>query len=402
MNFACLEGSIFWMDTHFLNTVKIRVIPFLLVVALLVPALPTGAAKRFEVGIATSGTLLRMNDHDLSARLSDIRSMGATWIRVDFSWPAIQPDQASEYHWGMYDRLVRVADVHNLKILALLAYTPKWAQDPLCAKLVITKQAGQKCNPKSTELFGQFARAAAIRYKDTSVRAWEIWNEPNLSAYWKTVQADRKAVHADPIAYARFANAAAIQIRHHNPDSVILTGGLSPMYEPKYPKGLRQSDFLAEVLPRLRRDVFDGIAMHPYSWPAMPSKAASYNAFYTLDQGDPQHNLRTIITKAGWGSKELWGTEYGASTKGLRHILTPSKMGRPDHVTEASQAQIIAQGIDEWYDKPNVGPLFVHSDSDQWLPHRKNNVSGFGLRRKDGTEKPAYHAFVTATKRIRR
>ncbi|HKX73059.1 MAG TPA: hypothetical protein VJM32_03535 [Candidatus Saccharimonadales bacterium] len=77
-------------------------------------------------------------------------------------------------------------------------------------------------------------------------------------------------------------------------------------------------------------------------------------------------------------------------------------MGRPDHVTEASQAQIIAQGIDEWYDKPNVGPLFVHSDSDQWLPHRKNNVSGFGLRRKDGTEKPAYHAFVAATKRIRR
>ncbi len=165
-----------------------------------------------------------MNDKDLNSRMSDISSIGATWIRIDMSWPIIQPDNANAYDWDMYDRIVHAANVHNLKILAMIAYTPPWAQEPLCAKLVITKAAGQKCNPKSPEVFGRFARAAAIRYKGTSIRAWEIWNEPNLSAYWKTVQADGKAVHADPIAYATFANAAAIQIRHNYPESVIITG----------------------------------------------------------------------------------------------------------------------------------------------------------------------------------
>ncbi len=172
------------------------------------------------------------------------------------------------------------------------------------------------------------------------------------------------------------------------------------MYEPKYPKGLRQSDYLAKLLPRLRSDVFDGIGIHPYSWPVMPDKKAPYNAFYTVDQGDPQLNLRAIIARAAWGKKELWGTEYGASTKGLRNIFTPTSLGRPDHVTEDMQAQMVKRGIAGWYTKSNVGPLFVHSDSDQWLPTNKN-LGGFGLRRSDGTKKPAYNAFSAATRNLK-
>lgn len=365
----------------------------------LAPLTPVAAAGQ-EAGISTSGTLLRMNDEDLDKRLTNIKNLGVTWIRVDFNWATIQPDNAYVYYWKMYDRIVRVAAVHDLKVLAVVAYTPIWAQEPLCAKLVITKAAGQKCNPKTPELFGRFARALAIRYKGTNVRAWEIWNEPNLSAYWKTVQPDHKAVHADPVAFAKYANAAAIQIRHNYPDSLIITGGLSPMFEPKYPKGMRQSDYLAKLLPLLRPDVFDGVGMHPYSWPAMPTKAAAYNAFYTVDKGKPQYNLRAVIEKAGWADKELWGTEYGASTIGLRSVNIPLSLGRPDHVTEAMQAQIIKQGVDEWYNKPKVGPLFVHSDSDEWLPS-KNNVGGFGLQRKDGSKKPAYYAFADAIKRLK-
>lgn len=368
---------------------------------MLAPVAPAAAAGReHEAGISTSGTLLRMNDEDLDKRLNDMKNLGVIWVRVDFNWVTIQPNGPDTYNWKMYDRIVHAAGGRGLKVLAVLAYTPAWAQEPRCATLVITKAAGQKCNPKNPELFARFARAAALRYEGTSLRAWEIWNEPNLSSYWKTVQPDGKAVHADPVAYAKFANAAAIQVRHHYPDSVILTGGLSPLFEPKYPKGMRQSDYLAKLLPLLRPDVFDGIAMHPYSWPAMPSKAAAYNAFYTVDRGSSRYNLRAIIEKAGWGDKELWGTEYGASTKGLRDITIPLSLGRPDHVTEAMQAQIIKQGVDEWYAKPNVGPLFVHSDSDEYLP-AWSNVSGFGLRRVDGTEKPAYDAFAQAIKRLK-
>ncbi|MEK7152796.1 MAG: cellulase family glycosylhydrolase [Patescibacteria group bacterium] len=356
----------------------------------------TQAAAKHEVGISTGATLLRMKDRTLDRRLIDIERLGATWIRVDFNWPAIQPHNAKSYDWKIYDRVVRVAGAHNLKILGTLAYTPRWAQEPRCAKLVITLAAGQKCNPKSTEAFARFARSAALRYKGKNVRAWEIWNEPNLSSYWKTAQPPnnpvRNAVHADPVAYAKFANAAAYQIRRNAPNTLVITGGLAPLWEPKYPKGLRQSDYLAQLLPRLNPALFDGVGIHPYSWPTLPDRAVIHNAFHSVDQGRTRFNLRAIMEKNGFGAKQMWGTEYGAPTNGVSRAHE-----RPDHVSEALQAQIIAGGIRNWYAKPNVGPLIVHSDSDQWLRKRKNENS-FGLRRTDGTQKPAYRAFQNAAK----
>ena len=102
------------------------------------------------------------------------------------------------------------------------------------------------------------------------------------------------------------------------------------------------------------------------------------------------------MTKAGWANKQIWGTEFGATTRGL-HIDSYFNRNkrRPDHVSEHKQALIIKQGIGGWYDKRDVGPLFVHSDSDQWLQEQENE-GGFGLRRSDGMKKPAYDAFRSA------
>lgn len=361
------------------------------------PALTVHAATRYEVGMATSATLLRMNDDDLEERLTNIRQLGATWIRVDFSWRVIQPDGPNEYDWELYDRLVRVANEHSLKILAVINYTPAWARDTRCADIVREEESAQKCIPRSNEEFATFTRALALRYKGTNIRGWEIWNEPNLTGHWKTAEGDSIAVN--PKVYAEMANAAASQIRHNYLDSVIVAGGLAPLFEPRASTGMRQSDYLAELLQTLKPELFDAIAIHPYSWPVMPSKAAVYNAFYNVDNGKPHLNLRSIMTRAGWGEKEIWGTEYGASTKGQRAISVPRAHARPDHVTEDMQARMVAQGVEGWYDKTNVGPLFVHSDSDQWLVSHKNE-GGFGLRRSDGTKKPSYEALQQAAVHI--
>ncbi len=362
-------------------------------------ASPAAAETRNEIGVATSATLLRMNDNDLDQRLNNIRQLGAEWIRVDFSWRAIQPDDPQDYKWDEYDRLVRVAGEHNLKILAVINYTPDWARDTQCSELITHEETAKKCMPGNVEMFGRFVRALAIRYQATNVRAWEIWNEPNLAGHWKSVNDDKQLI-TDPHEYAVMANMAASQIRYNYPDSVIITGGLAPLFEPGVVAGMRQSDYLNQLLPMLERDLFDGVAIHPYSWPAMPRLEAVYNAFYTVDSGKPHMNLRTIMTTHGWGDKEIWGTEYGASTKGLRVLGTPLMFGRPDHVSESMQAQIVSQGVEAWYEKENVGPLFVHSDSDEWLADYRNE-GGFGVRRSDGTKKPAYDALQQAAEQVR-
>src|SRR6185503_2844258 len=252
------------------------------------------------------------------------------WIRVDFSWRAIQPDNPRDYDWELYDRLVRIANAHSMKILAVINYTPAWARNAQCADLVKEEESAQKCIPRSNEEFATFGRALAIRYKGTNVRAWEIWNEPNLTGHWKS--AKDGAIVVSPEAYARMVNAIASQIRYNYPDSVIVAGGLGPLFEPKPSTGMRQSDYLATLLPQLKPEWFDGVAIHPYSWPAMPNKVADYNAFYNVDNGKPENNLRSVMARAGWGEKEIWGTEYGASTKGQRAMGIPKTQGRPDHV----------------------------------------------------------------------
>ena len=360
--------------------------------------IPAQAATRYEVGIATAATLLRMSDATLNSRLNDIHNLGTTWIRVDFSWPVIQPDNSGVYHWSMYDRVVKAAGAHQLKVLAVLDYTPKWAVEPVCAKLVITEAAATKCEPLSVTTFARFAREAAIHYRHLPVRAWELWNEPNLSSYWKVAQAN-KSVWSSPLSYARLANAAALQIRQNDPGSLIITGGLAPLFEAVYPKGYQQGDFLARILPHLNPRLFDGVGIHPYSWPVLPSKAAVYNAFYTIDHGSPQYNLQTIMTNAGWGKKQIWATEFGAPTVGTSQVTKPTTTSRPDHVTESVQAQIIVQGVVQWYAQANAGPMFIQSDSDRWLPDVKNE-DGFGLRREDGSAKPAYNALKKAEKQI--
>jgi hypothetical protein len=203
----------------------------------------------------------------------------------------------------------------------------------------------------------------------------------------------------DPEAYAKLANAAALQIRYHDPGSVVITGGLSPLFQPSSATGMRQSSFLKQMLPYLHANLFVGVAVHPYSWPVLPSRAATYNAFYTVNNGDSEYDLRAIMQLTGWGDKQIWGTEFGATTIGTSTTTRRTTRTRPDHVSEAVQAQIIEQGIADWYDKPNVGPLFVNADSDQWLPSYKNE-GGFGLRRRNGTKKPSYAAFQEAVEQI--
>jgi hypothetical protein len=363
----------------------------------LIMPLPAYASTRYESGISTNATLLWMNDRNLNARLGDIKSLNVTWIRVDFSWPAIQAHNQNEYRWEKYDRVVHAAGAHHLKILAVLDYTPKWARDFRCQSAANNEKSAQKCSPKDRESFGRFARAAASRYHNQSVRGWEIWNEPNLNAYWRTVQPDG-SLFVDPVEYARIANIAAAQIRRYT-DAAIITGGLSPLFEPSRSTGMRQSDFATQMLPYLRADLFNGVGLHPYSWPLLPSRAASFNAFYTVNNGPADSNVREIMDTAGWSNKQIWGTEYGASTSGISHSAHISKNSRPDHVTEDTQAQIVAQGMEDWYIKPSVGPLFIHSDSDQWLSSHRNE-GGFGLRRRDGTRKPAYDAFKVATEQL--
>lgn len=353
------------------------------------------AASGNEVGIATGTSLQWTDELQLDDRVSDIKTVGATWVRMEFNWSEIQPDNPHDYRWGPYDRAIGALQKQDLKIMATLTSSPEWAGNEHCVGIVHSEEAERKCSPGNTAEFARFARAAVLRYNKMGVYAWEIWNEPNLTGHWKTARADH-TIFVDPVAYARTANAAAHEIKGHQPDAFIVTGGLAPVYERRYAKGMRQSDYLRQMLPHLDKDLFDAVGIHPYSWPRTPDVAKDYNAFYTVDNGGREYSLKRIMIDAGWHNKQIWATEFGASTVGKRRDTGRyTAWHRPDHVSETKQARIIQMGVDLWRQKSAVGPIFIHSDSDRWLTDR-GNENGYGLRRDDGSKKPAYGALQAA------
>lgn len=359
---------------------------------------PVAAASGKEIGIATGTSLLWTEEEDLERRVRGIQVLGASWVRIEFNWAEIQAESPDKYRWGSYDRVIKVLRKYNLKVLATLVNSPAWARNEHCAALVSTEEAERKCSPGNVDEFGRFARSAVLRYNKSSIYAWEVWNEPNLTGHWKTARPNN-TIFVDASAYARTANAAAAQIRKYQPRAFIVTGGLAPVYERRYHAGQRQSDYLRQLLPLLDHKLFNAVGVHPYSWPHVPGTVKDYNAFYTVNNEDEEYNLRTIMNNAGWGDRQIWATEFGASTKGKRLENPNQKLGpnskRPDHVSEQKQARIIKDGVALWHQKPNVGPLFIHSDSDKWLMNR-GNERGYGLRRPDGSKKPAYEALRQA------
>jgi len=79
------------------------------------------------------------------------------------------------------------------------------------------------------------------------VRHWEIWNEPNITNFWKP----RKP---DPAEYVKLVRLTAAEIRQRIPDAVIIGGALAgiPM------------DYLRRCLDAGMGDHIDKLSYHPY------------------------------------------------------------------------------------------------------------------------------------------
>ena len=145
--------------------------------------------------------------------LNETEPTGARWLREEFSWPEIEP-QNDSWQWDRYDHLMIEAAERNMRVLPVLFDTPKWA--------------GSAWNeiPSNPAEFSQYAAKVAERYgpDGTFWQAhpeiasyapdyFEIWNEP-YSRYFSA-----GGVH--PGRYARLVEAAATAGREANPSSEV-------------------------------------------------------------------------------------------------------------------------------------------------------------------------------------
>jgi hypothetical protein len=347
------------------------------------PAVATTLQPKNGFGLALGDTLAGMNAVQLNKEFAGMNQLGVNWIRIDMSWPDVQPQDARHYSWSALDRVVAAANSHKVNILAILDYTPAWAR--------LTGCASQKCAPANDSQFAAFASAATKRYASQNLHDWEIWNEPNLEGSWQPAPS--------PAAYTKLLQASYTAIKQADPHATVISGGLGPLDDGL--ASVNQLTFLQGMYAAGAKPYFDAVGYHPYSFPALPSYVINWNSWSTM--AALPVSVRSTMTAYGDSTKQVWITEYGAPTNGPGALATPLnsnfKAG-PDHVNEELQAQMLTEATAQYKTAPWLGGFFWYSYQDLGTS-ANTNENFFGLLRHDGSYKPAYYAYrqaITASK----
>jgi hypothetical protein len=339
------------------------------------PAAPPVAAHSLKVGLSYGDTLVWMSDARLSAALDDAVALGAGWIRADLSWQNIQDDGPATYRWWLFDRVVAAANERHLTILPVLAYTPAWARPANCHS--------PSCAPADPLAFARFARDATARYAPQGVHTWEIWNEPNIGGFWMPAPA--------PAAYTALLRATAQAVRTIDPAAKLVLGGLAAVSTTG--GNLSQSDFLARVSALGGNRVVDAVGYHPYTYPYLPSARTTFRTpWEKMEHGSD--SMRRVLTRYGTPDMPVWVTEVGAPTGGPGSTSDGSLASiklTTTHVTETRQARIALDSVRTASTDPHVDALVWYADRDL-STDRSSSENFYGLRRADGSAKPAFAA----------
>jgi hypothetical protein len=302
-------------------------------------------APTMAFGLAAGGGLGSLSADALNSELSDVKSMGIDWVRFDLDWSNIQAQGPGQYDWSDYDRVVAAITAHGLRPLAILDFTPGWAQSSACS-------GSKSCEPANPSDYGTFAAAAAAHYGPYGVRTWEIWNEPNNTAFFQPA--------ADPVAYTALLKAGYNGIKGVEGNATVLTGGLAP--ESDSDGNLSPPDFVNGIYSAGASGYFDALADHPYTWPYSPAYYMPGNAW------DQMLTIRNIMVSHGDGGKKIWITEFGAPTGGPGNVASSGMTtaeGGDDHVTDALEARMATDAINTAASYPWMGGFFWYSYIDQ-------------------------------------
>jgi hypothetical protein len=247
----------------------------ILLLAALLAAAPAAARSRSAVprgfvGMVVTAPVFPPGSPavDLGRQLDRMVASGVENLRVVFNWAAAQPyrswsqvpsGQRSQYidvggvptDFSQTDAIMAAAAARQLSVLPVVLYAPGWDE--------AAHPAGTYGIPARTGPYAAYLRALVERYglrgsfwstrrQAAPIRAWQIWNEPNITVFWPRQPFERS--------YVALLRAAHRAVKGADPQAKVVLAGL-PNYSWRD---------LARIysVPGARR-LFDIVAVHPYT-----------------------------------------------------------------------------------------------------------------------------------------
>lgn len=331
-----------------------------------------GPLPRSFIGLSAPGVL---NDAPAGrARgLAAIAATGAGVVRQTFDWSLVER-RPGRYDLSHLDGVVADAAARRLELLPVLFNPPAF-------RLSGSHPAAPTTSPpKDPAAMGRFAAALVRRYGPRGtlwrehprlprvpIRAWQVWNEPNLPAYW--------GGHPDASAYVRLLGDVGRAVKAADPSAQVVAAGL-----PNSRVGVPFETYARAMFRAGAGRVLDVFALHPYAVDAAGVLGAVEQA-------------RALLDSQGVGRAPIWITELGWASGGPASAFTVGPQGQAERIRttfqelSARRRELGLRGIVyfQWRDAPpppGLGDFFGYHT---------------GLLAADGRRKPAYAAFTAAT-----
>lgn len=311
--------------------------------------------------------------------LAQQQSIGIGLIRQTFHWNQIEVAPGN-YNWSAYDSYMAATASHGIRVLPILF-------DPPAFRAKVSRKTSGTYPPRRYADLGAFGAAVARRYGPNGsfwaqnpglprlpITAYQVWNEPNIPAYWPA--------GPNPRQYAKLLKATARGIHAADPRAEIVTAGMPDSHLS------RPGNVFSYVKAMLKAGAgksFQTLAVNPYG-------KTSGQLLAKL------RHFHSILVRGHHRRAHMWVTEFGWSDVGPASSFRAGSAGQarqirrviPALVKQRSRLRLRGLVYDSWRDGAPYAPLF----KDFWGLHT-------GLLRQNGSPKPAFAAFKAAVAKAR-
>lgn len=273
----------------------------------------------------------------------DLQRLHIDKLRIGTFWENIEKSPHN-YNWERLDKIYKLSKEYNIDLVFVIGYNPRW----------MTKgKPYQKDLPNNMIAYQRFLQELVNRYKD--VKYYEIWNEQNDSAYWKSGEN----------AYIEFLKLSYNTIKSSNKNSIVFNGGIANL----------DLDYIEKLLDN-NSNYTDIINVHfYYHWGIPNYKKIKF--------------INDIIKLAKKYKKKVWITETGIPSGGysLKHAQKKGYYSY-EQAREIVKLLLLIKSIDKHDD---IESIFIYNYKDNRYDSKLDS-DNFGLLTYNFHYKPSYYA----------
>jgi hypothetical protein len=318
---------------------------------------------------STHAVTFGFNTYTTSRTIAEQKSVGASTSRLFVDWANVEPTRG-QWSWQQTDQSYAALVAAGLRPLIVAFTAPCWARPSTdCSNPYFTGPP----DPAYDQDWANYVRQLVTRYPQAI--GIEIWNEPNLDAYFLP--------HANPARFTQLLQEAYAAVKGTASSMPVVSGGLilAPPVSGPVPGGEGTEQFLQGMYDAGAAHYMDALGVHIYPSDYVNGSPA------TWDPSAMQlwlSQIQPIRVAANAGTEPIWITEMG--------ISTATEPGWPAAVTPAVQATDLDTMVGYAQSNPAIAVAIVHSLEDQSVGYNDpdNAINaGWGAFTSDGTPKAA-------------